>query len=197
MVLLICSLFSQACLLFSQLEIFQSVSRPSHHRRYCWGTWLGDGSSGDFGMETVLVVQSILGFHLRNQGIPKITCCRPRLRTIRSVVSLDCEKRISVWAFHPMVPLALVVPSTLYAQIGLGRHCRGKFALDRRPMSMKFPVMLQSTRAVVLTICVPVASLIGRQIVRSFGKATSTWDKSWEKDIEATSRIKNPLHQRR
>ena len=43
-------------------------------------------------------------------------------------------------AFHLMVPLALAVPSTLYAQIGLGRRCRGKFALDRRPMSMKFLV---------------------------------------------------------
>ena len=113
-------------------------------------------------MEMVLAVQSILGFHLCNQGIPKITCCQPRLRTIRLVVSLDCEKRMSVWTFHPMVPLVLVVPSTLYTQIGLGRCCRGKFALDRSPMSMKFPVVLQSMRAVVSTICVPVASLIGR-----------------------------------
>ena len=69
---------------------------------------------------------------------------------------------MSVWAFHPIVPLILAVPSTLYAQMGLRRHCRGKFALDKRPMSMKFPVALQSMRAVVLTICIPVASLIGR-----------------------------------
>ena len=62
---------------------------------------------------------------------------------------------------------------------------------------MKFPVALQSMRAVVLTICVPVASLIGRQMVCSFGRATSTWDKSWEEDIEATSCIKNPFCQRR
>ena len=52
---------------------------------------------------------------------------------------------------------------------------------------MKFPVALQSMRAVVLMICVPVASLIGRQIVHSLGNATSTWDRSWEEDIEATS----------
>ena len=113
------------------------------------------------------------------------------------VVSLDLEKRISVWAFHLMVPLALVVPSTLYAQIGLGNCCSGKLALDRRPTSLKFPVVLQSMRVVVSTICVPVASLTGRQMVHSLGKATSTWDKSWEEDVEATSQIKNPHHQRR
>ena len=52
-----------------------------------------------------------------------------------------------MWAFHPMVPLTLAVLSMLYAQMGLGRHCKGKFALDRRPMSMKFPVAPQSMRA--------------------------------------------------
>ena len=57
-----------------------------------------------------------------------------------------------MWAFHPMVLLALAVPSTLYAQMGLGRHCKGKFALDKRPTSMKFPVVPQSMRVVVLTI---------------------------------------------
>ena len=140
----------------------------------------------------VFVNQLILGFHLCNQGIPRITCCWLRLRTMRSMFSLDWEKRMSVWAFHLMVPLAFVVPSTLYAQIGWERHCRGKFALDKRPMSMKFPVAPQSTRAVVSTICVPVANLIGRRIVRSFGNATSTWDRSWEEDVKMTSRIKNP-----
>ena len=117
---------------------------------------------GDLGMETVFANQSILGFHLRNQGIPRITCCRPRLRTMRLMFSLEWEKRMSVWAFHWMVPLTFAVPSTLYARMGLGRHCRGKFAFDRRPMSMKFPVVLQSMRAVMSTICVPVANLIGR-----------------------------------
>ena len=66
-------------------------------------------------MEMVFANQSILGFHLRSQGIPKITCCYPRLRTMRSVFSLDWEKRMFVWAFHLMVPLMFVVPSTLYA----------------------------------------------------------------------------------
>ena len=135
--------------------------------------------------------QLILGFHLCNQGIPKITCCWPRLRTIRSAFSLDWKKRMSVRAFHLMVPLTFAVPSMLYARMGLGRHCRRKLALDKRPMSMKFPVVPQSMRAVVSMICVPVANLIGRRIVHSFGKATNTWDKSWEEDIEVTSQIKN------
>ena len=113
------------------------------------------------------------------------------------MVSLVREKRMSVWAFHLIVPLALAVPSTLYARIGLGSCCSGKLALDRRPILMKFPVAPQSMRAVVLTICVPVTSLTGRRMVRSFGKATSTWDKSWEDNVKATSRIKNPHHQRR
>ena len=113
-------------------------------------------------MEPVFANQLILGFHLHSQGIPKITCCQLRLRTIRSAFSLDWEKRMSVWAFHLIVPLTFAVPSILYAQIGLGRCCRGKFALDKRPTSMKFPVAPQSMRAVVSTICVPVANLIGR-----------------------------------
>ena len=148
-------------------------------------------------METVLDNQSILGFHLHSQGIPKITCCRPRLRTIRLMFSLDWENRMSVWAFHLMVPLMFAVPFMLYAQMGLGRRCRGKFALDKRLMLMKFPVAPQSMRVVVSMICVPVANLIGRRIVRSFGKATNIWDKSWEEDVEATSRIKNPHCQRK
>ena len=96
-----------------------------------------------------------------------------------------------------MVPLAFAILSTLYARIGLGSHCSGKLALgshcsrklalDRRPMSMKFPVAPQLMRVVVSTICVPVANLIGRQIVCSFGRATSTWDKLWKDNIKATS----------
>ena len=191
-VLLICSPFSQACYLSSLWEIFQSMSKPSQCRRYHWRMYSGGGEAGDLGMEMVFDNQSILGFHLHSQGIPKIICCRPRLRTIRSVFSLDWEKRMSVWAFHPIVPLMFVVPSTLYARMGLGRRCREKFALDKRPMSMKFPVAPQSMRMVVSMICVPVANLIWRQIVHSFGKATNTWDKSWEEDVEVTSRIKNP-----
>ena len=74
-VLLICSPFSQACRLFSLQEIFQSASRPSQHRRYCWGMKSGGGDAGNLGMEMVFDNQSTLGFHLCNQGIPKITCC--------------------------------------------------------------------------------------------------------------------------
>ena len=71
--------------------------------------------------------------------------------------------------------------------MGLGKHCRGKFALDKRPTSMKFLVVPQSMRAVVLMICVPMASLIGRQMVRSLDKATNTWDMLWEEDVKVTS----------
>ena len=90
----------------------------------------------------VFDVQLILWFHLHSQGIPKMICCCSRLRT--------------------MVPLMFAVPSTLYVWMGLGRHCKGKFTLDRRPILMKFLVAPQSMRAVVLMICVPVASLMGK-----------------------------------
>ena len=77
--------------------------------------YLGGKEAGDFRMETVFDIQSILGFHLCNQGIPKMTYCCPRLRTIRSAFSFEWEKRMSVQAFHPMVPLTLVVPFMLHA----------------------------------------------------------------------------------
>ena len=53
------------------------------------------------------------------------------------------------------------VPSIFYAQMGLGRCHRGKFALDKRPMSIKIPVVPQLMGAVVLMICIPIASLMG------------------------------------
>ena len=196
-VLLICSPFSQASRLCTLLEIFRSASRPNQCKRYCWGIYSGGDGLGDLGMETVFDIQSILGFHLHNQGIPRMTCCLPKLRTMRSAFSLEWKKRISMWAFHPMVPLILAVPSTLYARMGLGRWCKGKFALDKRLMSMKFLVAPQSMRAVVLTIWIPAASLIGRRIVHSLGRATSTWERSWEEDVEVTFHIKNPHCQRR
>ena len=151
-VLLIDSPFNQASHLCSLFKIFQSTLRPSHHKRYHWGVWSEGGELGVFGIETVLDIQLIWEFHLHSQGIPRITCCRPRLRTMRSALSLEWEKRISVWAFHLMVPLTLAVPSTLYAWMGLGRCFRGKFALDKRSMLIKFPVAPQSMRAVVLMI---------------------------------------------
>lgn len=45
-----------------------------------------------------------------------------------------------------------VIPSTLYAWIGLGRHFKRKLALVKRPMLMKFLVASQLMRVVVLTI---------------------------------------------
>ena len=59
-----------------------------------------------------------------------------------SVLSLN---RISVWTFHQMVPLALVVPSTLLTMMDLGSFSRGNSRRQRRPISMKFLVAPQST----------------------------------------------------
>ena len=89
MVLLIDSSFSQTSHLCNLLVIFQSASRPNYHRRYCWGMWSEGGELGDFGMETVFDIQSILGFHLCSQSIPKMICCPPKLRIMRSVLSLE------------------------------------------------------------------------------------------------------------
>ena len=149
MVLLIDPPFSHLCNL---LQIFQLALRPSHHTKYHWGMYSEGEGLSDFRMEIVFGTQSILGFHLHNQGIPRMTCCHPKLRTMRLVFSLDLENRMLVWTFHPMVPLVLAVLSILYAWMGLGRCFRGKFTLDRRPMLMKFPVAPQLMRAVVSMI---------------------------------------------
>jgi hypothetical protein len=58
--------------------------------------------------------------------------------------------------------------------MGLGSRCRGKFARERSPKSRKFPVALESIRAVVSTICVPTSSLTGKRRVLSFLEATNT-----------------------
>ena len=89
-----------------------------------------------------------------------------------SILSLN---RISVWVFYWMVPLALAVPSTLLAMMGLGSFSRGNSRRHRSPMSMKFLVAPQSTRAVVSTICVPLDSLMGIRMVLSLGRAVITW----------------------
>ena len=39
---------------------------------------------------------------------------------------------------------------------------RGKFVSDRRPRSIKFPVALESIKAVISTICFPMNSLTGK-----------------------------------
>ena len=124
-------------------------------------------------MVRVLAFQSIWGFHFQSQGIPRITCQHPRFKTMRSIASWTWGKMISVWAFHWMAPLVLV-PSTLYAKMGWGWHLRGKLAWVSSPRSVRFPVAPQSMTVVVLMICKPVASLTGKWIVLSFGKATST-----------------------
>ena len=96
MVLLIDSPFSQASCLCNLLETFQSASRPNHCKRYHWRMYLKGEELGDFGMETVFDIQSLLGFHLHSQGIPRMTCCCPRLRTMRSMLSLELENRMLV-----------------------------------------------------------------------------------------------------
>ena len=106
-----------------------------------------------------------------------------------SVLSLN---RVLVWAFHWMVPLALVVLSTLLAMMGLGSFSRGNSRRHRRPTSMKFLVAPQSTRAVVLTICVPLDSLMGIRMVLSLGRAVITWFTIWEEYIDGSSQAKNP-----
>ena len=106
-----------------------------------------------------------------------------------SVLSLN---RISVWAFHQMVSLALAVPSTLLAMMGLGSFSGGNLRRQRRPMSMKFPVASQLTRAVVSTICVPLDSLMGIRMVLSLGRAVITWFMIWEEYIDGSSQAKNP-----
>ena len=101
-----------------------------------------------------------------------------------SVLSLN---RILVWAFHQMVPLALAVPSTLLAMMGLGSFSRGNLRRHRRLTSMKFPVAPQSTRVVVSTICVPLDSLMGIRMVLSIGRAVITWFTIWEEYIDSSS----------
>ena len=59
-------------------------------------------------------------------------------------------------------------------------------------MSMKFLVAPQSTRAVVLMICVPLDSLIGICMVLSFGRAVITWFTIWEEYVDSSSQAKNP-----
>ena len=106
-----------------------------------------------------------------------------------SVLSLN---RISVWAFHRMVPLALVVPSILLAMMGLGSFSRGNSRRHRRPTSMKFLVAPQSTRVVVLIICVSLDSLMGIHMALSLGRAVITWFTIWEEYVGGSFQAQNP-----
>ena len=101
-----------------------------------------------------------------------------------SVPSLN---RISVWAFHQMVPLALAVPLMLLVMMGLGSFSRGNLRRQRRLTSIKFPVALQLTRAVVSMICVPLDSLMGICMVLSLGRAVITWFTIWEECVNSSS----------
>ena len=99
-------------------------------------------------------------------------------------------------AFQRIVPHRLAVPSMLKAQIGWESFFSGKFARDKSPRSMKFPVAPESMRAVVLTVCCPMSSLTGKWRVRSLGEATSTWEVVGEGNIEVASPFKNPEQRR-
>ena len=147
---------------------------------------------GSSGSATVFLLQLMVGFHFFSQGIPRMICFCPRLRTISLSFSVLSLNRISVWAFHQMVPLALVVPSTLLAIMGLGSFSKGNSRRQRRLTSMKFPVAPQLTRAVVLTICIPLDSLMGICMVLSFGRAVITWFTVREEYVDGSSQVKNP-----
>ena len=147
---------------------------------------------GVSGIVIVFLFQSMAGFHFFSQGIPRMICLHPRLRTMSLSFSVLSLNRTSVWAFHQMVPLALVVPSMLLAMMGLGSFSRGNSRRQRRPTSIKFPVAPQLTRAVVSMICVPLDSLMGMHKVLSLGRAVITWFTIWEEYVDGSSRAKNP-----
>ena len=144
---------------------------------------------GSSGSATMFLLQSMVGFHFFSQGIPRMICFCPRLRTISLSFSILSLNRILVWAFHQMVPLALVVPLMLLAMMGLGSFFKGNLRprRQRRPTSMKFPVAPQLMRAVVLMICVPLDSLMRIRMVLSFGRAVITWFTVREEYIDSSS----------
>ena len=147
---------------------------------------------GVSGIVIVFLFQLMAGFHFFSQGIPRMICLRLRLRTMSLSFSVLSLNRTLVWAFHQMVPLALVVPLMLLAIMGLGSFSRGNSRRQRRPTSIKFLVAPQSTRAVVLMICVPLDSLMGICKVLSLGRAVITWFTIWEEYVNSSSRAKNP-----
>ena len=134
----------------------------------------------------MFLFQSMVGFHFFSQGIPRMICLHLRLRIMSLSFSILSLNRILVWAFHRMVPLALVVPLTLLVMMGLGSFSRGNLRRQRRLTSMKFPVAPQSTRVVVSTICVPLDSLMGICMVLSFERAVITWFTVWKEYIDSS-----------
>ena len=118
-------LVSQHSCFWSLQVVFKSMSIPNHCSRYLCGM-VDSVSEGRHscrgatslllipqGMVKVLASQSTCGFHFCSQGIPRITCLRPRLSTISQMFSLQGAKRMSTWVSHMRFPLELVVPSTL------------------------------------------------------------------------------------
>ena len=57
---------------------------------------------------------------------------------------------------------------------------------------MKFLVAPELMSAVVLTVCCPTSSLIGKWRVHSLEEATSTWEAVGEGNVKVTSPFKNP-----
>jgi hypothetical protein len=131
-------------------------------------------SVGEEGKDSVFAFQSMRGFWVFNQGIPRMICLRPRLTIISSRPLVFWNGSTGTLVFQTTVPFRFVEPSTLYAWMGLGSPCRGKFARDRSPRSRKFPVAPESIRAVVSTIWLSTSSLTGKRRVLSFLEATST-----------------------
>ena len=142
---------------------------------------------GVSGIVIVFLFQSMAGFHFFSQGIPRMICLRPRLRTMSLSFSVLSSNRTSVWAFHRMVPLALAVPLMLLAMMGLGSFSRDNSRRQRRPTSIKFLVAPQLTRVVFSMICVPLDSLMGMHKVLSLGRAIITWFTIWEEYIDGSS----------
>ena len=193
MVILLMDLFSfHSSHFLSCLLIFALASMPSQHTRYCWGRKVVSVVRGSSGSATVFFLQSMVGFHFFSQGIPRMICFHPRLRTMSLSFSVFCLNRMLVWAFHWMVSLALVIPSILLAMMGWGSFSRGNLRRQRRPTSMKFLNAPRSMRAVVLMVCVPLDSLMGICMVLSFGRAVITWFTTREEYVNSSFQAKNP-----
>ena len=87
-----------------------------------------------------------------SQGMPKIICFRPRFRTI-SLMFFQClgNQRLTSVS-QTMLPLELVVLSTLYALTCLSSFFRGNLASAMSSGLMKLPVVSQLMMAVVSMI---------------------------------------------
>ena len=150
MVILLMDSFSFHCLHFLRhLLILASASMPSQHTRYHWGKKLFSVIWGSSSSTIMFFLQSMVGFHFFSQGISRMICFHPRLRTISLSFSIFSLNKMLVWAFHWMVPLELAVLLMLLAMMGWRYFSRGNSRRQRRPISMKFPVL----ELLVLTRC--------------------------------------------